>query len=737
MKSIPHLDHKEADNWTESRVLLGEYVVEKEIGHGGMGRVWLAKSNSTGRRYAVKQTRLKGEKSRKAFLAELQTWIDLPEHPNIVPCRFFRTVGDEIVIFTDYIEGGSLKDWIAQGKLTALEQILDVAIQFAWGLHAIHERGMIHQDVKPENVLMLADGRPLVADFGLTRARQVAPDGEYVSPTQLFGSHSILVPGAGVMTKQYASPEQKTGQPLSRKTDIWSWGVSLLDIFMGGVSCPHGGHIAAEVLAAFLYNGGQVAGLPKMPEQLAEILSKCFARDPAARLENLNAAVTATKNVFQKATGRAYLKQVQQDRATPAIIVRHDYQELRGAKWSNPLDLLRKAYVANGRDPSEADNYQVPATYSRKGAAVADLAIFEEAERQYRSALACWNARIADELATLYDQKARVLWGLDDVAGGLAAVDLSIAIWRQLVGQEGPWFSAAYLALALMNKAVALRRMGDPVGAKWANDESIAIYRRLVEQDGRRELAEYLAKALLDKGNAPDPCDLFMPQELSESITIYRQLVEQEGRQELANDLAAAQFSQANALERFGNLADSVKLFDESIAIRRRLVEQEGRRELANDLAVALLDKAVVLRRMGDLAGAEEVNDESIAIYRQLVEQDGRRDLAEYLAKAIRNKAGSLRRIGNLADAGKARDESVATFRRLVEDEGRRDLLGDLYIAQLGCLHEKLKTGSITEDDCRQARKVYRTLSIEVRRTRRSDLRDAMLWAQEALRGVL
>ena len=109
-------------NWFAGQVILGEYLIEKELGKGGMGRVWLVKSNSTGRQFAIKQTILKDDKSRKAFLAELQTWIDLPEHPNIVPCRFFRTVGDEIVIFTDYIDGGSLKDWIDQGKLTTLEQ---------------------------------------------------------------------------------------------------------------------------------------------------------------------------------------------------------------------------------------------------------------------------------------------------------------------------------------------------------------------------------------------------------------------------------------------------------------------------------------------------------------------------------------------------------------------------------------------------------------------------------------
>jgi len=246
--------------WNVGVVMLDDYLIEKELGRGGMGRVWLVKSNSTGRRFAVKQTILNDAEHRKAFLSELQTWIDLPEHPNIVPCRFFRTVGDEIVIFADYIEGGSLADWIAKGKLTDLEKILDVAIQFAWGLHAIHERGLIHQDVKPANVLMTADGVPMVADFGLARARIRGSDGACVSPALPQGKDRILVSSGG-MTPAYASPEQRAGQPVSRKTDIWSWGVSVLDMFIGGVSCPHGGHIAAEVLEAFVATGAKVDGL--------------------------------------------------------------------------------------------------------------------------------------------------------------------------------------------------------------------------------------------------------------------------------------------------------------------------------------------------------------------------------------------------------------------------------------------------------------------------------------------
>ncbi len=158
--------------WSPGEVLLGEFEIERRLGAGGMGTVFLVKSRSTGQRFALKAVlpaKLHDEDSRRAILDELQTWIDLPDHPHLAACRFFRTIGNEVAIFAEYVEGGSLHDWIQSRKLTQEEQILDVAIQFAWGLHAAHEMGLIHQDAKPGNVLMMPDGTAKVADFGLAR----------------------------------------------------------------------------------------------------------------------------------------------------------------------------------------------------------------------------------------------------------------------------------------------------------------------------------------------------------------------------------------------------------------------------------------------------------------------------------------------------------------------------------------------------------------------------------------
>jgi len=218
--------------------LVDDFVVERVLGEGGMGKVYLVKSRTTQMRFAVKRAKGLSESARRNFLAELQTWIDLPEHSNLVTCRFFRTVGDEVLIFADYVEGGSLKEWIDSRKLyeggpaKALERMLDVAIQFAWSLRCVHELGVVHQDVKPGNVMMTTDARAVVqglkvrvTDYGLARAQMSA--GERYIPEL---GRTVLVSSGG-FTPAYCSPEQiKKGLSVTRKTDIWSWGVSVIEV---------------------------------------------------------------------------------------------------------------------------------------------------------------------------------------------------------------------------------------------------------------------------------------------------------------------------------------------------------------------------------------------------------------------------------------------------------------------------------------------------------------------------
>jgi serine/threonine protein kinase len=472
--------------WARGQVILDDYEVEDTLGEGGMGVVYRVRSRSSSQRFAVKKIRVRDEALRRNFLDELRHWIDLPEHPHLAACRFFRTVGDETVIFAEYVDGGSLAQWIADRKLTRLDALLCVAIQFARGLHALHEHGLVHQDVKPGNVLLTSDGTAKVSDFGLAKARVRAGE------TAADSRQTILV-SAGGMTQAYRSPEQAAGRPLSRRTDIWSWAVSVLEMFIGEVTWRDG-QAAAEALEGYLETGAADPQLPPMPAGLTEVLRRCLRHDPAMRWASLAEAAEAVQRVYRQATGQEYQPLVLKDSGAQAPgNVAHDRRTTTGGYWDDPREWLVRAVQAEGRDPAEAEAYLPPRRGSRKAQAIADLAAYEEARRIYERLVAGGRREWEEALATLCVHKAFVHAAVDDSPSAVASYDRAIAIRERLVEQEGRRELANDLANACMNKANAVADLGDNRAAVALYDRAIAIRERLVEQEGRRELQGDLA----------------------------------------------------------------------------------------------------------------------------------------------------------------------------------------------------------------------------------------------------
>ena len=161
--------------WEPGKILLGEYRIEKALGHGGTGSVYLVERVTDRRQFAVKtllHSLLDDSKKHRQLLHELRTWMDLPEHPHIVTCRFFRTIEDRLAIFSEYIDGGSLEDWIVNRRLLRVDSILDVSIQMARGIQAAHRQGVVHEDIKPANVLMTSEGMAKITEIGRASCRE-------------------------------------------------------------------------------------------------------------------------------------------------------------------------------------------------------------------------------------------------------------------------------------------------------------------------------------------------------------------------------------------------------------------------------------------------------------------------------------------------------------------------------------------------------------------------------------
>jgi tetratricopeptide (TPR) repeat protein len=693
-QSGKHAGRPQVSQWVPGQTLLADYVIERELGEGGMGKVYLVKSKSTGQRFAVKTiltSKLGDETSRRNFLAELQTWIDLPEHPHLTACRFFRTVGDQVAIFAEYVEGGTLAGWIEDRKLTRLEQILDVTIQFAWGLHAAHELGLVHQDVKPGNVLMTAGGVAKVTDFGLARARAA------VAETGGTAEQSVAV-NARLMTREYCSPEQAAGKPLSRKTDIWSWGLSVLQMFTGDVTWRNG-QAAPDVLDGYLETVSNDPQLPAMPTELAEVLRKCFRQDPSARWSTMAQAADALRSCYRQAVDGDYPREapIHVARGAEAALV-HDRWTRFGEEWTNPRKWLIEAFLAADRDPAGVEDLLQSRTGSRKAQAIADLAAYEEAYRIFERLVAAGRKELESILVPICQNKALVHINAGDIPGALALYDQCIAICHRLANQETRLEVAKLLAMVYDSKALAVRLSGDSPGALPLCDQAIAIWNRLVNQEGCEELANELAISYFVKANTVtqlnDPSRAVPLFDCA--IAIWDRLVNREGRRELANRLAGAYDNKARALAALGDCDNAAILFDQGIAIWARLVTEEGRSELAYDLGISYTNKGALLRKFGHLPAAVNLHDQAITIFDRLVNQQGRGELAPALADAYLHKGMGLYEFGDARAAITSYHQAIAVLERMVKKEGHSELANNLATAYGAMAQAVWKLGDST-----------------------------------------
>jgi serine/threonine protein kinase len=176
--------------WKPGDVILDLYEVREVFTSGGRGLVYRVYHRGWKIDLAVKCPRtefFQSEQDKADFEHEAETWVKLGLHPHLATCHYVRRLNGIPRVFAEYVSGGSLAEWIRSRKLyaggptRALERILDIAIQFAWGLQHAHELGLVHRDVKPGNVLMTSDGIAKVTDFGMAKAKAIAAGAATVS----------------------------------------------------------------------------------------------------------------------------------------------------------------------------------------------------------------------------------------------------------------------------------------------------------------------------------------------------------------------------------------------------------------------------------------------------------------------------------------------------------------------------------------------------------------------------
>ena len=210
--------------------VLDTYKVMDDAIPGGMGNVWRVHHNSWNVDLAMKRPQPAffaeaGPERKNEFIAECENWINLGLHPNIVSCYYVREIGGVPTIFSEWMENGSLKDRILDGTLyqgteeEVRERIMDIAIQALRGLRFSHEKGLIHQDMKPGNLLLSGSWDAKVADFGLAKA------------VSTLGKEIDNLPSG--YTPAYCPEEQANGAPVMPWMDTYAWALTVIEMFAG------------------------------------------------------------------------------------------------------------------------------------------------------------------------------------------------------------------------------------------------------------------------------------------------------------------------------------------------------------------------------------------------------------------------------------------------------------------------------------------------------------------------
>jgi len=284
------------------RALGGRYVLERRLGHGGMGVVYLAREVSLERRVAIKlltPDRALQPNAKQRFLQEARTAAQL-WHPGIIPIFAVDEVRDFVFFAMAYVEGQTLGQWVRGDGPLSYAAVARMLEEVARALDYAHARGVVHRDVKPDNILIeLRSGRALVSDFGIARVN----GGGSTGPRQVVG------------TAEFMSPEQAVGGPVDARSDLYSLGV--VGFFALSGRLPFDGPDAMTVLARHVTDPPPplASFVPGVPDRLAEVIDRSLSKDPAARYPSgdaFAAAVAAALDRRAAVAVRAFVTEARQ-----------------------------------------------------------------------------------------------------------------------------------------------------------------------------------------------------------------------------------------------------------------------------------------------------------------------------------------------------------------------------------------------------------------------------------------
>lgn len=264
---------------------LSHFQILEKLGQGGMGVVYKALDTRLRRIVAVKvlpPEAIKQPQRRARFLREAYSAAAI-SHPNIATVFEVGEAGDYVFIAMEYVAGQTLRKLIQDRSLT-MDEIIRIARDIARGLAKAHEKGVVHRDIKPDNVMLGADQDVKLLDFGLAKLREAeSPSSSDDALAQEETASLLTEEGQLLGSPGYMSPEQAMGKPVDYRTDQFSFGVVLYELVTG--KRPFKGHTAGEQIVAICRDEPEPALKlnPALPPRIDQLIRTCMAKQPENR----------------------------------------------------------------------------------------------------------------------------------------------------------------------------------------------------------------------------------------------------------------------------------------------------------------------------------------------------------------------------------------------------------------------------------------------------------------------
>jgi serine/threonine protein kinase/Flp pilus assembly protein TadD len=290
--------------------VIGHYQILDLIGRGGMGEVYRARDERLNRPVAIKflSSELMNESARRRFHQEARMASAL-NHPHIITVHEAGEFEGRQYLVTEFVDGGTVREWV-RNTAPDWRQVVDLLIGIADGLACAHEAGILHRDIKPDNILVTKSGYAKLADFGLAKLAQPAQEEltEAVTVSQTR-------PGVIIGTIAYMSPEQAFGKPLDARSDIFAFGVVLYEMLSGRRAFE--GATELETLQTIIHGSPKPLGDP-LPVTVCVAVEKALEKEPADRYQSMREMLVELRRLTRESAVAAPPNARHGLRSTPA-----------------------------------------------------------------------------------------------------------------------------------------------------------------------------------------------------------------------------------------------------------------------------------------------------------------------------------------------------------------------------------------------------------------------------------